>query len=203
MTQVKYARRKGLYHYPKKIMPKLARWYYGDLPGVESALCTTRGSGSLGRTEGFQEARGDICPSPDWLRKHADISWVLNVELKHQKNWTWKSIWRDPSKSPLAHFWSQCFRDSRTSDDKNFERFPLLIFTKNYENDYVVMPRQLVDDELLPFANGIEEILGDTWMSLRLSEGAVYVGMLDNFLRNSETAYKIRRVFEEREKEVN
>jgi hypothetical protein len=175
MTTNKSARRKGLYDYPKRIMPLLARWYYGaDIPGVDKALYTTFGSGSMGDTEGFEVHKGDVCPVGDWVSVKP---WILSVELKHRLEWTWSGFIRDPSTSKLAEYWYQCISDASTN------RYPLLIFTKNYEKDYCMFLRR-VKGILLP-------VIGPSVNTI-INDSEVGITLLTNFLQQSRSDVIIR-----------
>lgn len=143
MTMAKSARAKGLYTYPRKIGRQLGIWYYGGIPGSNTALYPTHGSGVLGKR--IISESGDLSPIGEWS---AVAPWVLSVELKHQKRWTWKGFMANPSTSILADYWRQCFYDAIEQNTYHLAKFPLLIFTKNYEGeDYAMFSWNLISKE--------------------------------------------------------
>lgn len=174
MTTQKSARRKGLYYYPKKIIPKVANWYYKGEDGCEKALYTTIGSGAMGRTEGFEHHRGDIAPLADW---GSEVPWLITVELKHRKEWSWKDLIVNYSKSFLAEYWAQAVIDGEDGNGNKI-REPYLIFTKNYEKDYIMYSRSSGYKSLIYSKIWAESITADFMIG-----GEVGICVLDTFLK--------------------
>ncbi len=176
MTTHKSARQKGLYHYPKRIGKILGPWWY-EIPEASNALDSTRSSGIYGKNNPSQ--RGDLAPRVDWLEEFPDEAktypWCLSVELKHDKSFEWRRFIQNPIKSKLQEWWTQCWNDGVKNE--YLKAFPLLVFTKNYEKDYVMFDPTFFDRKT-------QEDIFDLYINTTFTESAVCITLLDNFVKN-------------------
>lgn len=105
--------------YERKVAKKLSTWW-GD------EFQRTPASGGL-RWKSDNNVIGDIVPSPT-----ANFPFV--VECKHQEGgWTLESVILN--KLNVKEWWSQVVADGRRG-----KKTPLLMFTRNYAEDFVMMP---------------------------------------------------------------
>lgn len=147
MATRRSAKNKGLYQYPKRIGKILEKWYWGSTvqwPYIRSWLgedpknrilmpsVASGGQGQRSRTQA-----GDLAVSTDFLEKFpVTVPWVLSVELKHDMSWEWRRFIQNPDCCELSKYWNQCYIDA--SDANALTKYPLVIFTKNYEKDYAM-----------------------------------------------------------------
>lgn len=109
-------RRKGS-KYELKIAKILSKW---------SGLTLRRTPLSGGWAHQNPETAGDI------VSITPGVVFPLVIECKNQEAWNWESILQGTSK-PLADWWKQA------SDACPEGKFPLLIFSRAYHTDWVVM----------------------------------------------------------------
>jgi len=138
MTKQRSARAKGLWVYPKYIGKTLGPWWYDDASAVE-ALRGTPGSGTVGKH--VKDLAGDMSPVGKWNGKKPE--WILCIELKHRVEWSWDNFMKDPSKSKISEYWDQVVSDSITDENicavHKWRAYPVLIFTKNYSPDFIMV----------------------------------------------------------------
>jgi hypothetical protein len=141
MTTAKSARRRGLYSYPKKIGKIIEKWYYfndSDNKNIGKVLYPTIGSGSFGKKRPDLKAqKGDLCPIDKWVQVKP---WVLCLELKHRKEWSFEQLIQSPEDNYLLDYWKQVYEDATVKvkglKGRQYKYFPLLIFTTLYGKDY-------------------------------------------------------------------
>jgi len=198
MTTAKSARAKGLYTYPNKIGKKFGLWFYGD----ESSIVRSRSSGLYGKNN--KDHSGDLEVSLSFAKKCKSIhgkfpDFFFNIELKHDKRWNLKELLGSPFGGFLFNSFKQSFDDSldpQATRDVLF-RYPLLVFTKNYEADYVLFPVQINNIGINPFREvGSFSYISTCWeyeFINNISSVIVVTVLLEDFLQLSpkDSAFKL------------
>lgn len=181
MTSQRSARTKGLYTYPNKIGKKFGAWFYGD----EKSIVRSRGSGMFGKTN--PDHSGDLEVSLSFAKAYKKQlpDFYFNVELKHDKRWNLKELLGSPYGGFLLQSFRQSFDDSlnRTVKKKDvLAKYPILVFTKNYEADYVMFPVQLEGLGVNPFSYCGSFSFIDTFWEYEFCERVTSVNVVTCFL---------------------
>jgi len=76
---------------------------------------------------------GDIFCVAEY-EKSQDIRFPLSLELKCTEAWDFEHLFKGSDKNPIYTWWQQSTEDSKIS-----KKIPALIFTKNYQPDFILL----------------------------------------------------------------
>lgn len=111
-----------------------------DYWGVEAMR--TPGSGAMKTTSSFNTFQGDVV-----LADGSGFPFV--VECKNQEAWDYHNIIL--GNSTISSYWEQVVEDSLRSEYLD----PILIFTKNYASEFVILPYKKEIEELYTELQGL------------------------------------------------
>ena len=100
--------------------------------GVDSKVAYNlihRTSMSGGRTE-----RGDIVIQPPVL-----TYFPFFIECRNRQQWTWAQVWKNPVDSVIGRWYFEDAVGKCHPFAGKYERFPLLVFTRNFHPNYFLM----------------------------------------------------------------
>lgn len=78
--------------------------------------------------------RGDLVP----VDPKDMVEWPFNFELKKRENWNLSELLTGKNiNTGLFSFWDQCTRDAKISN-----KIPVLVFSKNFDTDYICIEKE-------------------------------------------------------------
>lgn len=123
---MKKSRDKGN-NYELHICRRMSEWWFGKsfdkVKGGELPFRRTPLSGGWDKREGS-----------DVNLMQEGEEFPFSIECKNQEKWSWDSLFKGGEKNPIWGYWEQC---EKAAKEKN--KVPLLIFSKNFNPDYVMM----------------------------------------------------------------
>jgi len=84
---------------------------------------------------GGWNSRGDITP----VDPKDMVDWPFNIELKNRQGWQLTELLTGNNiQTGILSWWKQSVRDSKIS-----KKIPVLIFTKNFDTDYICLEKNV------------------------------------------------------------
>lgn len=127
--------------------------------------------------------RGDIIPKTSEENprdRQPIVEFPFVFELKNREEWTYKALFEGFNSSAIGKYWQQVCEDA-----DSWGKIPILIFTRNYQPNFVLYKQQDLEKYTKPT---------DSLTNILYCTDGIVVTTLDKFLQELDTKVVIKYV---------